>query len=106
MVRLNSVAGGGAWCPSKTISNQSKEWLEVDLGRQYTVTGVITQGRWDRGVGQEFAQHVMIQYWEEEEGEWRSAGGRKEANIDTFTPVVIPLRIPVITNRVRIVLVS
>ena len=67
---------------------------------------VITQGRGDRGMGQEFAQHVMIQYWEEKEGEWRSAGGRKEANIDTFTPVVIPLRIPVITNRVRIVPVS
>ena len=108
MGRLNSMVGGGAWCPARVISNKSREWMEVDLGRDHLVTGVITQGRWDRGLGQEFAQHVMIQYWVEEgeEGEWQSEGGRREANIDTFTPVVIPLKTPVRTNRVRIVPVS
>ena len=99
------MVGGGAWCPARVISNQSREWMEVDLGREQMVTGVITQGRWDRGLGQEFAQHVMIQYWGEE-GEWQSKGGWRKGNIDTFTPVVIQLRIPVRTNRVRIVPVS
>ena len=99
------MVGGGAWCPARVISNQSREWIEVDLGREQMVTGVITQGRWDRGLGQEFAQHVMIQYWGEE-GEWQSEGGWRKGNIDTFTPVVIQLRIPVRTNRVRILPVS
>jgi len=106
MGRLNSVTGGGAWCPAKVVNNKSREWLEVDLGSKQTVTGVITQGRWDRGLGQEFAQHVMLQYWVEEEGEWQSLDGRREANKDTFTPVVIALNTLVRTNRVRIVPVS
>ena len=49
MGRLNSMVGGGAWCPAKVISNHSMEWLEVDLGRRQLVSGVIIQGRWDRG---------------------------------------------------------
>merc|ERR1712212_897340 len=73
MGRLNSMVGGGAWCPAKVISNHSKEWLEVDMVREQMVTGVIIQGRWDRGLGQEFAKYVMIQYMEE--GEWVSEGG-------------------------------
>ena len=87
------------------VSNQSREWLEVNLGREHVVTGVTTQGRWDRGLGKEFAQLVMVQHWVEEgeEGEWRSVGGRREANTDTSTPVVITLKTPVRTKLVRIV---
>ena len=104
MGRLNSIVGGGAWCPSNVISNDSIEWLEVDLGREQMVTGVITQGRWDRGLGQEFAKYVMIQYMKEDE--WVSEGGWRKANRDTFTPVVIQLQTRVRTNRVRIVPLS
>ena len=104
MGRLNSILGGGAWCPASVISNHSMEWLEVDLGREQMVTGVITQGRWDRGLGQEFAKYVMIQYMKE--GEWVSEGGWRKANRDTFTPVVIQLQTGVRTHRVRIVPLS
>ena len=105
MSRLNSMVGGGAWCPAKVISNHSMEWLEVDLRRRQMVTGVITQGRWDRGLGQEFSQFVMIQYMKEG-GEWVSEEGWRKANRDTFTPVVIQLQPGVRTQRVRIVPVS
>ena len=45
--RLGTERGGGAWCPANLISrdNSGQEWLEVDLGRDTMVTGVITQGR-------------------------------------------------------------
>ena len=44
MGRLNSMVGGGAWCPARVISNQTKEWLEVNLVMGQMVARVITQG--------------------------------------------------------------
>ena len=45
--RLGTERGGGAWCPANLISrdNSGEEWLQVDLGTDTMVTGVITQGR-------------------------------------------------------------
>ena len=46
--RLGTERGGGAWCPANLISrdNSREEWLQVDLGTDTMVTGVITQGRY------------------------------------------------------------
>ncbi|XP_035673281.1 uncharacterized protein LOC118413827 isoform X5 [Branchiostoma floridae] len=40
--RLHSQEGAGAWCAAQ---NNNKQWLQVDVGAETTVAGVITQGR-------------------------------------------------------------
>ena len=108
MARLNREEGGGAWCPSSVLTNSSQEWLQVSLGREVLVTGVISQGRWDRGLGQEWAQYLNIQYWSY--GLWVVEGQTRRANTDTFTPVVIRLgeedSLGVVTDKIRVVPVT
>ena len=60
---------------------------QVDLGLATRVTGVISQGRWDRGLGQEWAPSLLLQTAQPGAG-WVAEGGPREANTDTFTPVV------------------
>ena len=107
MGRLNGEAGGGAWCPEQVVTNTSRpEWLMVDLGEaELRVTGVIVQGRWDRGLGQEWAQELRIQTWSA--GGWRTQGvDRRPGNTDTFTPVLMSLEPPAETRRVRVIPLS
>ena len=106
LARLRGEAGGGAWCPQQVLTNTSTEWLQVsrgaslstissihmsapkvDLGVATRVTGVISQGRWDRGLGQEWAPSLLLQTAQPGAG-WVAEGGPREANADTFTPVV------------------
>ena len=110
LARLRGEAGGGAWCPQQVLTNTSTEWLQVsivgelhypqylastflhvcpqvDLGLSTRVTGVISQGRWDRGLGQEWAPSLLLQTAQPGAG-WVAEGGPREANTDTFTPVV------------------
>lgn len=64
-------SGGGAWCPSGTINNgipgsasgSSLEYLEIDLGRMVVVKHVLTQGRYAKGRGQEYAEAYTLHYW-------------------------------------------
>ena len=110
LARLRGEAGGGAWCPQQVLTNTSTEWLQVsssslptistsslstflnilpqvDLGLATRVTGVISQGRWDRGLGQEWAPSLLLQTAQPGAG-WVAEGGPREANTDTFTPVL------------------
>ena len=109
MGRLNGEAGGGAWCPAQVVTNTSRpEWLMVDLGEtEVRVTGVIVQGRWDRGLGQEWAQEVRIQAWVPGAGGWLTQGAeRRPGNTDTFTPVMMRLEPPAETRRIRVIPLS
>ena len=105
LARLRGEAGGGAWCPQQVLTNTSAEWLQVSRGAHYPqylastclpqvdlgvatrVTGVISQGRWDRGLGQEWAPSLLLQTAQPGAG-WVAEGGPREANTDTFTPVL------------------
>ncbi|XP_035673277.1 uncharacterized protein LOC118413827 isoform X1 [Branchiostoma floridae] len=40
--RLHSQEGTGSWCAGQ---NNNQQWLQVDIGAETTVAGVITQGR-------------------------------------------------------------
>jgi len=62
---------GGAWCPKQQVERGVREYLEVDLGEVYVLTGVETQGRYDRGRGQEYAEEYMIEYWRPGLMEWK-----------------------------------
>ena len=43
--RLNRDRHGGAWCPRRAVSEGVREWMQVDLGSDHTVTAVVTQVR-------------------------------------------------------------
>ena len=108
--RLNNNNGGGAWCPKSFISQAagSDEFLEIDLGEEHTVTGVITQGRFANGQGQEFAEHFLVEYWKpgmEDFAEYKDGAGVDlfPGNRDTYTEVETELNPPVVASRVRIV---
>ena len=89
-----------------------EEWLQIDLGREQVVVGVITQGRYAGGQGQEFAEFVKILLWEEEVEKWMEVKDKEtgsvdiRANKDTHSKVEIALEEPVITRMVRILPVS
>ncbi|KDR22084.1 Discoidin domain-containing receptor 2, partial [Zootermopsis nevadensis] len=69
MLRVDKT--GGAWCPKQQVERGVREYLEVDLGDVYVLTGVETQGRYDRGRGQEYVEEYMIEYWRPGLGEWK-----------------------------------
>ena len=112
--RLGTERGGGAWCPAGLVSEETglDEWLEIDLGRELVVTGIITQGRFAGGQGQEFAEFVSILVWGGDGEGWRQVSDREtaskviKANEDTHSKVEIVLEEPVLTKVVRIVPVS
>lgn len=62
---------GGGWCPKKQIESGVREFLEVELEDVYVVTGVETQGRFDHGRGQEYAEEYSLEYWRPGLPEWR-----------------------------------
>lgn len=63
--RLHFDSSGGAWCPSQTVSKDTvqEEFIEVDLGSMFVITETMTQGRFGKGRGQEYAEAYTIQYW-------------------------------------------
>ncbi|PNF33862.1 hypothetical protein B7P43_G07228 [Cryptotermes secundus] len=69
--RLRVDKTGGAWCPKQQVERGVREYLQVDLGDVYVLTGVETQGRYDRGRGQEYAEEYMIEYWRPGLDEWK-----------------------------------
>ena len=61
--RLNRHEEGGAWCPKSYVSKDGSEYLEIDLVKEARITGIVTQGRHANGMGQEYAEFFMLQYW-------------------------------------------
>ena len=112
--RLGTERGGGAWCPANLVGEETgiMEWLQVDLGRKQVVVGVITQGRYAGGQGQEFTEFVRILVWGGEEGDWQEVRDKESgslvirANSDTHSKVEIIFQESVITSIIRIVPVS
>ena len=106
--RLNAEHGGGAWCPKSFISQESREYLEIDLGEEHTVTGVITQGRFANGLGLEFAEYYTLEHWRpgmEGYTEYTGDNGERilSGNKDTFTESRVLLEPSILATRVRIV---
>ncbi len=44
-------------------SASASEYLEIDLGRLAVITEVLTQGRFAKGRGQEYAEAYTLHYW-------------------------------------------
>ncbi len=47
-----------------------REWIELDLGRDYRVTATATQGRFGAGRGQEYAEAFVLEYYRNATGKW------------------------------------
>lgn len=78
--RLRIERAGGGWCPKQQVEKGVREYIQVDLGEVFVVTGVQTQGRYDRGRGQEYAEEYTVEYWRpglEEWKEWQRWDGKK-----------------------------
>ena len=108
--RLGTERGGGAWCPAELVSPGVDEWLEVSLGSEQNVAGVVIQGRYAKGHGLEFAKFVKVLTLQEDNN-WREERNKNgevvmEGNNDTFSKKEIFLEEVVPTSRVRIVPVS
>ena len=90
------------------VSNYSKEWLEVDLEKKMMITGISLQGRWDNGVGQEFAPFVSMMYYDDVTGQFATYsdlhGDQVMAgNTDTYSVAEVKMVPPVVTDRIRVI---
>ncbi|KAL1517293.1 hypothetical protein ABEB36_001075 [Hypothenemus hampei] len=61
--RLRVEKAGGGWCPKQQIEKGIREFIEIDLKQVHVFTGVQTQGRYDRGRGQEYVEEYLLEYW-------------------------------------------
>ena len=106
---MNSEAGGGAWCPDSIISNRQdvQQYLEIDLLVDHVINSVVVQGRFANGLGQEYAEHYMLQFWRRgmnKFAEYRDqrAGLLLQGNTNTYQTVEHVLRnMLVIASKVR-----
>lgn len=69
--RLRVEKAGGGWCPKQQVESGIREYLQVDLDEVHIVTGVQTQGRYDRGRGQEYTEEYTVEYWRPGLNEWK-----------------------------------
>ena len=108
MGRVEREEGGGAWCPLGLVSQErpGQEWLEVDLGRIMTVTGLGLQGRWGAGQGAEWTPEVSVSWYDEESQLYVESSEVYPANTDTYSLVTVQLSQPIETRRIRVIPVS
>ncbi|CAH1372606.1 discoidin domain-containing receptor 2-like [Tenebrio molitor] len=105
--RLRVEKAGGGWCPKQQVERGIREYLQVDLGEVHVVTGVQTQGRYDRGRGQEYAEEYTVEYWRPGLNEWKEykRWDNKQilrGNTDTASIESQRLMPPVFASKVRI----
>ncbi|OAD53525.1 Discoidin domain-containing receptor 2 [Eufriesea mexicana] len=63
LARLKVENLGGAWCPKNQITQEAREWLEIDLHTVHLITATATQGRFGNGIGVEYAEAYLLDYW-------------------------------------------
>jgi hypothetical protein len=58
------------------ISNDGRQYLEVNLQGLHAVTAIKSQGRYGNGSGKEFVEEIMIDYWRPGSNKWTRWRGR------------------------------
>lgn len=53
------------------VTQEAREYLEVDLRKIYALTATRTQGRFGNGQGQEYAEEFFLDYWRPGFTKWR-----------------------------------
>ena len=98
--RIRIERGGGAWCPMLQISQTSYEWIEIDLQELKVIQQVKTQGRFNNGQGQEFANNYMLDYLRVDGGMWTRYKDKKRNELlaeKTHPSTIIARRIRVVS---------
>lgn len=100
--RLKSENLGGAWCPKNQITKEAREWLEIDLHTVHLITATATQGRFGNGVGVEFAEAYMLEYWRPRLGKWVRYRDIKGEEVSAFNlikdfSIVAPVRLRILS---------
>ena len=106
LLYLNLVSYYSYFMLSSVTLINFQEWLQVTLTETAMITGVITQGRYANGHGEEFAELVSVQV-KLETGEWEEVVVEARANSDTSSKVEIMF--PgggVETNIIRVIPIS
>uniref|UniRef100_A0A0K2T0M4 Discoidin domaincontaining receptor 2like [Bombus impatiens] n=1 Tax=Lepeophtheirus salmonis TaxID=72036 RepID=A0A0K2T0M4_LEPSM len=107
--RLHSDSGGGAWCPERAISQETigEEYLEIDLGSLTIITGILSQGRFGNGRGQEYAEAYKIHYTRAgmtDFKEYRDSLGRTilPGNVNTYNVANNTLLPSIFADKIRL----
>ena len=45
--------------------DENQEYLQIDLLVDYIITAIVIQGRFANGLGQEFTEYFLLQFWRE-----------------------------------------
>ncbi|XP_015126080.1 epithelial discoidin domain-containing receptor 1 isoform X2 [Diachasma alloeum] len=104
--RLRTENNGGAWCPKGEITSEPREWLEIDLHSVHMITGTNTQGRFGNGVGVEYAEGYLLEYWRPRLGKWvryRDIKGNEimKGNTNTYSETKHDLDPPLWASKIR-----
>ncbi|XP_014208529.1 discoidin domain-containing receptor 2-like [Copidosoma floridanum] len=104
--RIRQEKNGGAWCPKAQISNDIREYLEVDLTQEHLITWTETQGRFGNGEGQEYAEAFYLEYWRD--AKWHAYKNLRgsqvlRGNSNTYLVERQKLDLPFVASRVRFV---
>jgi len=67
------------------ITKEAREWLEIDLHTIHLITAIASQGRFGNGVGVEFAEAYMLEYWRPRLGKWVRYRDIKGEEVSTLT---------------------
>ncbi|XP_015586340.1 discoidin domain-containing receptor 2 isoform X1 [Cephus cinctus] len=106
--RLKTEIHGGAWCPKNEITTEPREWLEIDLHTVHMITATGTQGRFGNGLGVEFAEAYLLEYWRPHLGKWvryRDVKGEEviKGNTNTYLESKHELEPPIWASKIRFV---
>ncbi|XP_074100892.1 discoidin domain-containing receptor 2-like isoform X2 [Cotesia typhae] len=104
--RIRQEKNGGAWCPKAQISNDIREYLEIDLTMNHLITWTETQGRFGNGQGQEYAEAFFLEYWRNSKWyQYKTLSGDKilRGNSNTYLVERQKLELPFVASRVRFV---
>ncbi|KAL6261704.1 hypothetical protein P5V15_006793 [Pogonomyrmex californicus] len=106
LARLKSEDLGGAWCPKNQITQEAREWLEIDLHTIHLITATGTQGRFGNGMGVEFAEAYLLEYWRPRLGKWvryRDIKGKEviQGNTNTYLESKHELEPPLWASKIR-----
>ncbi|XP_034942255.1 epithelial discoidin domain-containing receptor 1-like isoform X2 [Chelonus insularis] len=104
--RIRQEKNGGAWCPKAQISNDIREYLEIDLTKDHLITWTETQGRFGNGQGQEYAEAFFLEYWRDSKWhQYKTLKGDRilRGNSNTYLVERQKLELPFVASRVRFV---
>ncbi|UJR16452.1 hypothetical protein I4U23_003354 [Adineta vaga] len=87
MARIRTELEGGAWCPDKPIGPKSYEYIQIELHKLFFINTIETQGRFDNGQGNEFAEYYQV----------------LKGNMNTYSAEKRLLSPAIIATRIRII---